>query len=394
MHGNFAEKWDTEVLRYKQACMLEKKENYHTELSDIITIFNDNKNTLLSSMNILKAIFKVIIENEEESITEANNVSYDAFSYASSSYRENPNAIFTSEKLEKLDELVDAINNLTINNTGYELNTATASDAQGDLTSDPDIVTHTSNVILDQNILSCQTYGEVSVLPPPTNPTIILTPQILLTTAVKEIFAGTTSVNTWTNRSLLKIISTGVDKYIPISTSIHSGMRKYSNPAPSDSTVTRISIRTTSPPCGINVSLKIDNIRQSATPYLRKSNKLDTSIDGKFTNILAELPIFIEVLCDKISDIFIQDLYTRRLMNLAAHPVNIPAPQFVDLGLLTIDALDKVASIWTPATRVGRPTDFSHWITPDHIFVKTTAVEDNVSAKSNYNYKTDFETWR
>ena len=57
----------------------------------------------------------------------------------------NMDAIFTSEKLDKSGELVNAINNLAINNTGYELNKATASDSQGDLTGDPDIVTHTSN---------------------------------------------------------------------------------------------------------------------------------------------------------------------------------------------------------------------------------------------------------
>ena len=83
---------------------------------------------------------------------------------------------FTSEKLEKSDDLVDKINNLTINDAGYELNTATTSGAQGDLTIDPDIVNHTSNVILDQKVLNCRTIREVSILPLPKNPAIRLTP--------------------------------------------------------------------------------------------------------------------------------------------------------------------------------------------------------------------------
>ena len=100
-------------------------------------------------------------------------------------------AIFTSEKLDKYDELVDTINNLTINDAGYELNKETANDAQGDLTGNPgtdthtskgpDTVTQTSNRILDQNILSRRTIREVSVLPPPINPTIRLKPQMLMT---------------------------------------------------------------------------------------------------------------------------------------------------------------------------------------------------------------------
>ena len=47
-------------------------------------------------------------------------------------------------------------------------------------------------------------------------------------------------------------------------------------------------------------------------------------------------------------------------MNLAAYPINIPAPKFVYLMLLPINTMDKGASLWTPDTRDGRPTDFSH----------------------------------
>ena len=90
---------------------------------------------------------------------EDNNLTADAFSHASSSQRENLNTVFTSDKLEKLDNLVDAINNLTMNDAGYELNKATASDAQGNLTNSSDAVTHTSNRILDETLLSCRTIG-------------------------------------------------------------------------------------------------------------------------------------------------------------------------------------------------------------------------------------------
>ena len=59
----------------------------------------------------------------------------DTFSHASNTKRENANIIFTSEKLDKPGKLVYSVNNLTINKAGYyESNTATASDAQGDLT--------------------------------------------------------------------------------------------------------------------------------------------------------------------------------------------------------------------------------------------------------------------
>ena len=116
---------------------------------------------------------------------EANNVTADAFRHASISQRENSDAVFTSEKLDKSDNLVNEINNLTINESGYELNKATVSGTQGYLTSDSDTVTHTSNRIFDQKMFSCRTIGEVYLLPPPRNPMIRLAPQTLLTHVAK-----------------------------------------------------------------------------------------------------------------------------------------------------------------------------------------------------------------
>ena len=54
-----------------------------------------------------------------ESILDANNVTADTFSHTSNSQKDNANAIFTSEKLDKSDELEDALKDLTINNAEY-----------------------------------------------------------------------------------------------------------------------------------------------------------------------------------------------------------------------------------------------------------------------------------
>ena len=101
--------------------------------------------------------------------------------------------------------------------------------------------------------------GEVSVLPPPTNLTIRLTPQTLMKPAVQEIFVNATSINAWISMTPRRIIRTGIDGSIPISNPIQSGMRKYSNPDSSDSdgtrvTRNRVSIGGTAPNCGLNVS--------------------------------------------------------------------------------------------------------------------------------------------
>ena len=204
---------------------------------------------------------KVRREDEEKSIMNADNITADAFSYAPSSQREKPNAIFTSDKLEKSDKLDDTIDNLKINDAGYDLNTATMSDAQDNITSYIDTVTHTSNIIVHQTLLIFWTIGEVSVLTTPTNlmiAAIRLAQWTLLMTVVKEIFADTTLGNAWTNRNRQQISRTSVDGSIPISTPIHSEMRKSSSTEPNDSNSTRIPIGTsynnTAPPCGLNMS--------------------------------------------------------------------------------------------------------------------------------------------
>ena len=105
--------------------------------------YNDRNNIPLSNANIREETCKFI---EEESISDANYDTAYKSSHAYNTQRENANTIFTSEKIDKPDGLVDAVNNLTINNDGYyKSNTATTSYSQGDLTRNTETVNHTSN---------------------------------------------------------------------------------------------------------------------------------------------------------------------------------------------------------------------------------------------------------
>ena len=81
----------------------------------------------------------------EESISDANIVMADTFSNKSNTQKENTNSIFTSDKLDKSDKLVDAVKYLTTNESKYYVsNSANASDAQSNLTCNPKTVTNTS----------------------------------------------------------------------------------------------------------------------------------------------------------------------------------------------------------------------------------------------------------
>ena len=83
---------------------------------------------------------------EEESIVNTNNVTTGTFSNTYITKVENANTILISENLDKLDDLVDAVKNLTINDGKYYgSKTATLIDAQDDLTRNQEIVTRNSN---------------------------------------------------------------------------------------------------------------------------------------------------------------------------------------------------------------------------------------------------------
>ena len=75
-----------------------------------LTDYNDINNTPLFNAKIWEAISKVI---EEESTADDNNVTVDTFSHMSNTKRYNANAKFTIENLDKFDELVDTVKNLT-----------------------------------------------------------------------------------------------------------------------------------------------------------------------------------------------------------------------------------------------------------------------------------------
>ena len=98
-------------------------------------------------------------------------------------------------------------------------------------------------------------------MPPPTGPrigaknqpaltintNIVLAPQTLKSSAVQEIFMVVASNNTWTNRTLWKIIMTGLDGTTPVP----SGVSGTSTPAPSGVSETRKCGSSTPDPSGI-----------------------------------------------------------------------------------------------------------------------------------------------
>ena len=254
-----------------------------------------------------------------------NNVTADTFSHVSNTQTEKANAIFTSEKLDKYDELIDAVNNLTINDTEYyESNTVTVNETQDDITRNLATVTHNSNIneIVTHTIIgkfekyllsNCTIPG----LPLAMNPgidqcvaSIVLTPHTLLSPVTKEVVADAALGGTWISRTPRQISRTGFNGITP--GDICNAIIVVEPPFPF-----LIAIVSTSLSCGFNTSQQVANKWQFPSPVLvGQTQKLDAVVDGKFPNDLEYASIFRKVIGHKLSDGYNGDLYTPFRVNI------------------------------------------------------------------------------
>ena len=254
----------------------------------------------------------------------------DIFSNTSNTQIENENAIFTSEKIDKSDELVEAVEDLTIDNAKYyESNTATASESQGYTTHNPETVTHTSNRNKTVNqtsnrnhepeLLIKQTIPVIVLLMNPrtdkSNVSIVVVSHMVLTHTTKEVVTDTASGGAWVSRTPRKFRMTGVGRSTPCD--ILNAVRVNHDPY-----AVLIVIVSTSPQCGLNGSLQVSNKRQSTSPRLGgNTQKLDTVVDGKFPNDLYYASIFCKVIRHKIYNGSSDDLYSRCRMKFVSDVV-------------------------------------------------------------------------
>ena len=75
--------------------------------------------------------------------------------------------------------------------------------------------------------------------------------------------------------------------------------------------------------------------------------------------------------------------------------VQTKAPQFVDLGIPSVNTSYEFDILGTPATRIIRLTNEFHWSAMDNVFGEATYVRTSAArSNQNYRYKTDFEIWR
>ena len=123
---------------------------------------------------------------------------------------------------------------------------------------------------------------------------------------------------------------------------------------------------------------------------------MDASVDGNFSNNPIAPHVINKVFSDKLSESSIRYLYPQYGAHLAIDTVNTMVPQFVTHRISAVDAPNKGAEIWIPATRTRNFLDITNWSAADHSIGQRAAVGDTVGTKSDYikeNYKIDFVIW-
>ena len=79
-----------------------------------------------------------------------------------------------------------------------------------------------------------------------------------------------------------------------------------------------------------------------------QTQKMDAVVDVKFPDDLDSASIFSKVIGLKLSDGSSSDFWTCCRINFADDPVQTQTPQFMDMGFLTINALDEISGLSTP----------------------------------------------
>ena len=142
--------------------------------------------------------------------------------------------------------------------------------------------------------------------------------------------------------------------------------------------------------------LEFLNRRQYTSPSVsRNTQKFDALVHDNLANERDSTSIFSKLLGQELSDILSADIYLRCWMDFTSNAVGTEAPNFVNFDLLAIQASDEFNAFGTPATRVRRPADGSHWSALGQVFGESTAVGmSGTRSEQKYDYKTGLGIWR
>ena len=146
---------------------------------------------------------------------------------------------------------------------------------------------------------------------------------------------------------------------------------------PSATTPVRIGTRPSVPPIIIR-GQEIEIPRRSIIPQkVRNADPLDASINRIYSKHRDPTPDWSKVISRKFTNESSADVYVHGRMNFASDTVLSESPNFMDLGLPSVDTMDELGSVLAPTNRIGLETHVSNWFLRSHSI--SEAILDRVS---------------
>ena len=193
----------------------------------------------------------------------------------------------------------------------------------------------------------------------------------------------------------------GVLKYPPV-----VNWRDASGPIPQDRNNFRIPPRTTTPvqtgngpsvPLIIIWSQKIEGPRRTIIPQeVRNTEPLNAPINIITSKHTGTTPTWSKVIHSKaFTKESRTNVYTRIQMNFARDTVLSKSPNFMDLGLSSINTTDELGSVFASTTRIGSAMHGPGWLLHSHCIIEAIANRaSGTKAKNHYNVKSEYENRR
>ena len=107
------------------------------------------------------------------------------------------------------------------------------------------------------------------------------------------------------------------------------------------------------------------------------------------------MPIWSKVISIKTFTNESAEVYARSQMKLGSDTVLSKIPNFMDLGLLSVNTTNELGCVVISTIISRRPTDGAYWLPPGH-YINEAAVDRVIGtkAKNHLNFKSEFETRR
>ena len=152
---------------------------------------------------------------------------------------------------------------------------------------------------------------------------------------------------------------------------------------------------TSVPPTRTGVQEIISPSGPISTMEVRNDQPFHTSINVNSAKNGDPTPTFSKLIGRELSNESSADIYSHCRVNFTRDAALTKIPNFMNLGLSSVQTSDELGSFNIPATRIRRPTDVSNWLPSGHLIGVVTADRMNrTRSEKNYSSKTYFETRR